>query len=108
MVFLNLSIPALEQEPGGPALVCAWCGLTTKVADLAGAELERLWHHADPTVAEKAWEVRRQVHRVRGRTWRNRDKPSPRLLLPTAPPATLPWEWRRHDPSIKGVKQVAV
>jgi LuxR family maltose regulon positive regulatory protein len=61
--LLQLSILALELELQGLPLDCACRFLTTKVADLAGPELERLSHHANPQVAAKAWEMRRIVHR---------------------------------------------
>jgi DNA-binding SARP family transcriptional activator len=62
--LLELSIMALELELQGLPLECACRFLTTKVADLAGPELERLSHHATPRVAAKAGEVRRLVHRA--------------------------------------------
>jgi LuxR family maltose regulon positive regulatory protein len=62
--LLNLSILALELELQGLPRKCACRFLTTKVADMAGPELERLSHHANPRVAEQAWEVRRLVHRA--------------------------------------------
>jgi ATP/maltotriose-dependent transcriptional regulator MalT len=63
--LLELSIMALELELQGLPLECACRFLTTKVADLAGPELERLSHQANPRVAAKAGEVRRLVHRAR-------------------------------------------
>jgi LuxR family transcriptional regulator, maltose regulon positive regulatory protein len=62
--LLQLSILALELELKGLPLDCACRFLTTKVADLAGPELERLSHHTNPRVAERAWEVRRLAHRA--------------------------------------------
>jgi DNA-binding SARP family transcriptional activator len=39
--------------------------LSTRLADLAGPELEKLLYHHEKRVAERAWEIRRAIHRAR-------------------------------------------
>jgi LuxR family maltose regulon positive regulatory protein len=39
--------------------------LSTRLAEVAGPELEKLFHHPDKRVAQKAWEIRRTMHRSR-------------------------------------------
>jgi LuxR family maltose regulon positive regulatory protein len=59
--------------------------LHTRLADIAGPELEKLLYHADKRVAERAWEIRRAIHRAQ----------APRLTIQTLGGFRL---WRGETP----------
>jgi LuxR family maltose regulon positive regulatory protein len=72
--------------------------LKTRLADLAGPELEKLLYHTDKGVAERAWEIRRAIHRAQ----------APRLRIQTLGGFWLfrgneevkDKEWEGHQPKL--------
>ncbi len=70
--LLQVCILALELQVEGAAEFASYL-LSSQLVELAGQELERLSRHANPKIAQTAWEVRQAIH------WAG----VPRLLIKT-------------------------